>query len=211
MDTTEPPLDGPGEESQLYCKPVAKKPKTAASSDDDSSDDERPAPAPAAEPIDVDADDASDGDDLDRFGPRTEVDLRLGDAYASGAVVLACVVAPIKWLIERSGGDAVGDAVAMQIVARLALGACTALALARFRRALASRIGAPASVAFALLTATSFHQTFYASRTLPNVFALILTTHAMKGGTCQSLECFALAPCSHCEVFALGDCGSRRA
>ena len=91
---TEPPMDGPGDESQLFCKPVAKKPKTAAaaSSDDDSSDDERPAPAPAAapEPIDVDADDASDdANDLDRFGPRTEVDLRLGDAYASGVVVLA--------------------------------------------------------------------------------------------------------------------------
>ena len=94
---TEPPMDGPGDESQLFCKPVAKKPKTAAaaSSDDDSSDDERAAsaeaaPAPAAEPIDVDADDASDGgDDLDRFGPRTEVDLRLGDSYASGVVVLA--------------------------------------------------------------------------------------------------------------------------
>ena len=92
MDTAEPPLDGPGEESQLYCKPVAKKPKTtdAASSDDDSSANEAAA-APAPEPIDVDADDASDdgGDDLDRFGPRTEVDLRLGDAYASGVVVLA--------------------------------------------------------------------------------------------------------------------------
>ena len=96
MDS-EPPLDGPGEESQLYCKPVAKKPKTtnAASSDDDSSADEAAAApveaAPAPEPIDVDADDASDdgGDDLDRFGPRTEVDLRLGDAYASGVVVLA--------------------------------------------------------------------------------------------------------------------------
>ena len=87
MDT-EPPLDGPGEESQLYCKPVAKKPKTtnAASSDDDSSAEAAPAP----EPIDVDADDASDdANDLDRFGPRTEVDLRLGDAYASGVVVLA--------------------------------------------------------------------------------------------------------------------------
>ena len=94
MDS-EPPLDGPGEESQLYCKPVAKKPKTAgaASSEDDSSGDEAGAApaeaAPAPEPIDVDADDASDGDDLDRFGPRTEVDLRLGDAYASGVVVLA--------------------------------------------------------------------------------------------------------------------------
>eukprot|EP00982_Pelagococcus_subviridis_P015311 31391-Pelagococcus_subviridis.AAC.1 len=88
----------------------------------------------------------------------------------AGAVVLAGLVAPIKWLIERSDsiGSLDGDAVAMQIVARLALGACTALAIARFRFALASRIGAPASVAFALLTATSFHQTFYASRTLPN-------------------------------------------
>ncbi len=88
MDTAEPPLDGPGEEPQLYCKPVAKKPKTtnAASSDDDSSVEAAPAP----EPIDVDADDASDdANDLDRFGPRTEVDLRLGDTYASGVVVLA--------------------------------------------------------------------------------------------------------------------------
>ena len=97
MDS-EPPLDGPGEESQLYCKPVAKKPKTAAaaSSDDDSSVD----PAPAPEPIDVDADDASDGDDLDRFGPRTEVDLRLGDAYASGVVVLAPDVLPADDAVE---------------------------------------------------------------------------------------------------------------
>ena len=84
MDS-EPPLDGPGEESQLYCKPVAKKPKTTGVA---SSDDEAVEAAPAPEPIDVDAD-ASDGDDLDRFGPRTEVDLRLGDAYASGVVVLA--------------------------------------------------------------------------------------------------------------------------
>ena len=84
---TEPPMDGPGDESQLFCKPVAKKAKTTASSDDDSSDE---APAPAPEPIDVDVDDASDdANDLDRFGPRTEVDLRLGDAYASGVVVLA--------------------------------------------------------------------------------------------------------------------------
>ena len=90
MDTTEPPMDGPGDESQLFCKPVAKKPRTA---DAASSDDEASAAAPvepAPEPIDVDADDASDdANDLDRFGPRTEVDLRLGDAYASGVVVLA--------------------------------------------------------------------------------------------------------------------------
>lgn len=77
----DPPLDGPGEESQLFCKPVSKKAKTTS----------EPATR-TPEPIDVDAD-ASDGDgdhaDLDHFGPRTEVDLRLGDAYASGVVVLA--------------------------------------------------------------------------------------------------------------------------
>ena len=43
-------MDGPGEESQLYCKPVAKKPRTAdaASSDDDSSADEAGGAAEAA-------------------------------------------------------------------------------------------------------------------------------------------------------------------
>ena len=84
----------PGEESQLYCKPVAKKPKTTGAASSTTTRPptparRRPRTAPAPEPIDVDADDASDGDDLDRFGPRTEVDLRLGDAYASGVVVLA--------------------------------------------------------------------------------------------------------------------------
>lgn len=87
---SDPPLDGPGEESQLFCKPVSKKAKTT------------PEPATTPEPIDVDADasdgdadadasdgDGGDGDDLDRFRPRTEVDLRLGDSYASGVVVLA--------------------------------------------------------------------------------------------------------------------------
>ena len=79
MDS-EPPLDGPGEESQLYCKPVAKKPKTTDALGVLRRRGRRGAGRSGAspEPIDVDADDASDGDDLDRFGPRTEVDLRLG-------------------------------------------------------------------------------------------------------------------------------------
>ena len=73
MDS-EPPLDGPGEESQLYCKPVAEKAEDGRRGvlgrrlcDEAGAAAEKGA---SSEPIDVDADDASDdgGDDLDRFG-----------------------------------------------------------------------------------------------------------------------------------------------
>ena len=50
------------------------------------------------------------------------------------------------------------------------------LALGRFRRALRRKLGSPTAAAFMLLTATQFHLPFYMSRTLPNTFALILTT-----------------------------------
>ena len=40
-------------------------------------------------------------------------------------------------------------------------------------------LGEGAALAFAILTATQFHPTFYASRTLPNIFAAVLVTFGL--------------------------------
>jgi len=63
-----------------------------------------------------------------------------------------------------------------QIAARIALATFVVASTARFRRAIAVHFGEGAALAFAFITATQFHPTFYASRTFPNTFALVLTT-----------------------------------
>ena len=106
-----------------------------------------------------------------------------------GAVGLAAVTSPFKAAIDAvggrwsvtgqgsiGGGGPVADRMATQVAARVALAAVVTACLGRFRRALGRRLGVPSAVAFALLTATQFHLPFYMSRTLPNTFALALTT-----------------------------------
>lgn len=60
----------------------------------------------------------------------------------------------------------------VQYAVRGVLGTFVALSFAYFRRSVARKYGRSVSILFALITAVQFHVPFYATRTLPNVFAL---------------------------------------
>ena len=99
-----------------------------------------------------------------------------------GAIVLAALAKPLQFALVflrvLDGDDARGTKMGAQIAARLALALANVAALGRMRRVLRSAFGKGVGVAFALVVASQFHLTFYVSRTLPNTFALALTTLA---------------------------------
>lgn len=65
-----------------------------------------------------------------------------------------------------------------QIACRSILGLLSCLSIAHFRNGITSKFGERASQLTGLLLACQFHICFYMSRTLPNVFALILCLNA---------------------------------
>ena len=99
-----------------------------------------------------------------------------------GAIALAALAKPLHvalvFLRVLDSDEARGTKMGAQIAARLALATVTVAALGRMRRVLRSAFGEAVGVAFACIVASQFHLTFYASRTLPNTFALALTTLA---------------------------------
>ena len=55
------------------------------------------------------------------------------------------------------------------------LGLCNALALISFGRSVQRVFGSTAAIWYALFQASQFHVIYYASRTLPNMFAFVFS------------------------------------
>jgi alpha-1,6-mannosyltransferase len=62
-----------------------------------------------------------------------------------------------------------------QTIVRAVLGLLNAAALIRYKNGLEESFGVNVGRWFALLLATQFHVVYYASRTLPNMFAFVLS------------------------------------
>jgi len=69
----------------------------------------------------------------------------------------------------------------MQYIVRVFLGLYTAASLIKVQRAVGKKFGMLCGTCFGILTITQFHMPFYASRFLPNTFALMLSNFALAG------------------------------
>jgi alpha-1,6-mannosyltransferase len=65
-------------------------------------------------------------------------------------------------------------------IVRIVLGTAVVVAFSAFRRSVARFFGPQTNAIICLLTLSQFHFLFYASRTLPNTFALILVLWSLK-------------------------------
>ena len=83
-----------------------------------------------------------------------------------------------------------------QTIARGALGLINAFALMRYRRALVNAFGQDVGRWYVLLQASQFHVIYYASRTLPNMFAFGISQLSLS---CR-INCVCLTECSYLGV-----------
>ncbi|KAF2831503.1 hypothetical protein CC86DRAFT_342364 [Ophiobolus disseminans] len=90
----------------------------------------------------------------------------------AGALVLSGLSRPFLLLLNN------GEQV--QMLVRGVLGLLNAAALIAFGGSVQRAFGTGAGIWFALLQASQFHVMYYASRTLPNMFALIFTNLALR-------------------------------
>jgi alpha-1,6-mannosyltransferase len=84
-----------------------------------------------------------------------------------GALVLAGIAEPMLWLRDRLD---------QQMVVRTILGAFNALSLIAYSAGVNKAFGKRVAAWFVLLQASQFHVFYYASRTLPNMFAFGIST-----------------------------------
>lgn len=90
----------------------------------------------------------------------------------AGALVLSGLARPVAGFV--------GDAAQLQLLVRGILGLCNAVALVAFGRSVQRCFGTTAGIWFALFQASQFHVIYYASRTLPNMFAFVLSNLALR-------------------------------
>ncbi|KAJ3154925.1 dolichyl-P-Man:Man(7)GlcNAc(2)-PP-dolichol alpha-1,6-mannosyltransferase [Geranomyces michiganensis] len=95
-----------------------------------------------------------------------------------GPLFLYMVVHPLRLLADGLQVFQRQDLLFWQFIVRGTLGVTVAISLARLRSALQWRFSAVAARWFTVLSAVQFHMIFWASRTLPNVFALVLVNLA---------------------------------
>ncbi|KAI9770308.1 MAG: dolichyl-P-Man:Man(7)GlcNAc(2)-PP-dolichol alpha-1,6-mannosyltransferase [Geoglossum simile] len=91
----------------------------------------------------------------------------------TGAVVLAGASRPVIWLLGSLGGQ-------RQVVVRAVLGLFNACALLAYRNGVSKAFGRTTGNWYLLILAGQFHLMYYASRTLPNMFAFCLSTLALR-------------------------------
>ncbi|KAF2707585.1 glycosyltransferase family 22 protein [Pleomassaria siparia CBS 279.74] len=91
----------------------------------------------------------------------------------AGALVLSGLSRPFVWLFNSTAD--------LQLLVRAVLGLSNAAALIVFGRSVEKAFGMSAGIWYALMQASQFHINYYASRTLPNMFALIFSTLALRG------------------------------
>lgn len=92
-----------------------------------------------------------------------------------GSIVLATAAAPGAAAIRALGLPKL----AVQLLVRVLLATGTCFALWRVHRATEFRFGRNVAIASSVLLCVTPHTLFYASRTLPNTFALLLVAHAI--------------------------------
>ncbi|KAJ9615708.1 alpha-1,6- mannosyltransferase [Cladophialophora chaetospira] len=91
-----------------------------------------------------------------------------------GAMTLATFAKPIMWLCD------IGDGKYQQITVRGLLGLFNAAALLQYANGVRRAYGDSAAVWYTVLQASQFHIWYYASRTLPNMFAFGISTFALS-------------------------------
>ncbi|KAF9699340.1 hypothetical protein EKO04_002147 [Ascochyta lentis] len=90
----------------------------------------------------------------------------------AGALVLSGLARPVVALLN--------NAAHVQVLVRAVLGLCNAFSLIAFGTGVQKAFGTAAGVWYALFQASQFHVVYYASRTLPNMFAFVFSNFALR-------------------------------